>query len=123
MVFVISFDHTQAHTTVGTTPLDEGSVNLREFYHALDRAATGSTNIILQFTYIICHVQRLESQKDISAIRLPAYHPAFKATQQNLSQGGKSFIKWSKQNFHNKVMMNVRSCVPCLIRLRGVHLE
>jgi hypothetical protein len=30
--FFISFDHTQAHTTVGRTPLDEGSAGRRDFY-------------------------------------------------------------------------------------------
>jgi hypothetical protein len=29
-VYVISFDHTQTHTTVGGTPLDEGSVPVAE---------------------------------------------------------------------------------------------
>jgi hypothetical protein len=29
---VISFDHTQTHTTVGRTPLDEGSARRRDFY-------------------------------------------------------------------------------------------
>jgi choline dehydrogenase-like flavoprotein len=29
---VISFDHTQAHTTVGRTPLDEGSARRRDLY-------------------------------------------------------------------------------------------
>jgi hypothetical protein len=31
-VFVISFDHTQAHTTVGRTPLEEGSARRRDLY-------------------------------------------------------------------------------------------
>jgi hypothetical protein len=31
-VFVITFDHIQTHTTVGRTPLDEGSVRRRDFY-------------------------------------------------------------------------------------------
>jgi hypothetical protein len=31
-VFVISFDHTQAHSIVGRTPLDEGSVRRRDLY-------------------------------------------------------------------------------------------
>jgi hypothetical protein len=30
--FVISLDHTQAHTTVGRTPLDEGSARHRDLY-------------------------------------------------------------------------------------------
>jgi hypothetical protein len=29
---VTSFDHTQAHTTVGRTPLDEGSARRRDLY-------------------------------------------------------------------------------------------
>jgi hypothetical protein len=29
---VISFDHTQAHTTVGRTPLEEGSARHRDLY-------------------------------------------------------------------------------------------
>jgi hypothetical protein len=29
---VIAFDHTQGHTTVGRTPLDEGSARLRDLY-------------------------------------------------------------------------------------------
>jgi hypothetical protein len=29
---VISFDHTQAHTTVGRSPLDEGSARGRDLY-------------------------------------------------------------------------------------------
>jgi hypothetical protein len=32
MVFVISFVHTQAHATVGRTPLDEGSARRRDLY-------------------------------------------------------------------------------------------
>jgi hypothetical protein len=31
-VFVISFDHNQAHTIVGRTPLDEGSARRRDLY-------------------------------------------------------------------------------------------
>jgi hypothetical protein len=31
-VFVISFDHTQAHTTIGRTPLEEGSARRRDIY-------------------------------------------------------------------------------------------
>jgi hypothetical protein len=30
--FVISLDHTQTHTTVGRTPLDEGSARRRDLY-------------------------------------------------------------------------------------------
>ena len=29
---VIAFDHTQGHTTVGRTPLDEGSARRRDFH-------------------------------------------------------------------------------------------
>jgi hypothetical protein len=32
MVFVISLDHTQTHTTVGRTPLYEGSARHRDLY-------------------------------------------------------------------------------------------
>jgi hypothetical protein len=75
--FVIPFDHTERHTTVGRTPLDEGSALRRDLYltthnthnrqtsippvgfepvipvserpqnHALDRAATGIGIIII----------------------------------------------------------------------------
>jgi hypothetical protein len=31
-VFVISFDHTQAHSTVGRTPLDEGPARRKDLY-------------------------------------------------------------------------------------------
>jgi hypothetical protein len=31
-VFVFSLDHSQTHTTVGGTPLDEGSAGHRDFY-------------------------------------------------------------------------------------------
>jgi hypothetical protein len=31
-IFVIPFDHTQTHTTVGRTPLDEGSARRRDLY-------------------------------------------------------------------------------------------
>jgi hypothetical protein len=31
-VLVISFDHTQEHTTAGRTPLDEGSARRRDLY-------------------------------------------------------------------------------------------
>jgi hypothetical protein len=30
--FLFSLDHTQTHTTVGRTPLDEGSVRRRDLY-------------------------------------------------------------------------------------------
>jgi hypothetical protein len=30
--FVISFDHTQTHTTIGRTPLEEGSARRRDLY-------------------------------------------------------------------------------------------
>jgi hypothetical protein len=32
MVFVISLDHTQTHTTAGRSPLDEGSARRRDLY-------------------------------------------------------------------------------------------
>jgi hypothetical protein len=76
--FLFSLDHTQTHTTVGRTPLDEGAARRRDLYlttqtlykrqtstppvafeptlsasarlqtYALDRAATGIGNIIIQ---------------------------------------------------------------------------